>query len=157
MKYFSVLALFSALGSLCLAQEAFPGATFNISTNFTGLSESANLSTTQTFATISGTILRRETDLIATRQEGVWSKPPAQFVVLTPFGNYSTSGTTGVTFSNFSIADGATIDLRLGIQGRASVVPNILFNVSHLSPCSAIWTVSGDIDSVVYTYDGLVC
>ncbi|KAJ6574175.1 hypothetical protein B0H19DRAFT_1063163 [Mycena capillaripes] len=153
MKSFSAIALFSALSSISLAQESFPGAEFRVEFNFVGLSSSVNLS--QPFGTISGTILERQNTL-ATRQEGVWSKPPAQFVALTPFGNYTSGTTTQVNFANFSIADGATIDLRLGIQGRPSVAPNILFNVSYASPCSAFWTVQGDINTVVYTYEGLI-
>ncbi|KAJ7855847.1 hypothetical protein B0H13DRAFT_1902892 [Mycena leptocephala] len=152
MKSFSVIALLSSLGSLSLAQESFPGAEFKVSFEFLGLSSSANLS--QPFGTISGSILERKS-ILATRQEGVWSKPPAQFVAVTPLGNYTSGTTTVANFANFSIADGATIDLRLGIQGRASVAPNILFNVSYASPCSAFWTVDGDINTVVYTYEGL--
>ncbi|KAJ7119787.1 hypothetical protein C8R44DRAFT_922162 [Mycena epipterygia] len=156
MKSFSILALFSALGSLCVAQETFPGAEFSVSTSFVKLSATADL--TRPFATISGTILERKTSAIATRQEGAWSQPLKPLVTLTPFGNYSVSGTSVVNFSNFSIPNGAMIDLRLGIQGRPSVAPNILFNVSYSSLCSAFWTVEGtDVNSVVYTYEGLVC
>ncbi|KAJ7119788.1 hypothetical protein C8R44DRAFT_878183 [Mycena epipterygia] len=136
MKSFSILALFSALGSL-----------------FVKLSATADL--TRPFATISGTILERKTSAIATRQEGAWSQPLKPLVVLTPFGNYSVNGTTQVLFSNFNIPDGAMIDLRLGIQGRPSVAPNIFFTVSKSSPCQAVWTVMGDINSVVYNYTGL--
>ncbi|KAJ7705749.1 hypothetical protein B0H16DRAFT_1635786, partial [Mycena metata] len=138
MKSISVIALLFSLGSLSLAQESFPGAEFRVEFNFLGLSASADLS--QPFATISGSILERQNTL-ATRQEGVWTKPPAQIVVLSPLGNYTSGTTTVANFANFSIPDGATIDLRLGIQGRASIAPNILFNVSYASPCSASWTV----------------
>jgi hypothetical protein len=44
MKSFSVIALLSALSSLSLAQESFPGAEFRILFNFTDLSSSADLS-----------------------------------------------------------------------------------------------------------------
>ncbi|KAJ7759925.1 hypothetical protein B0H16DRAFT_1533030 [Mycena metata] len=154
MKSFSVIALLSSFGSLSLAQESFPGAGFRVQFEFLDLSSSANLSLP--FATISGSILEHQSTL-ATRQEGVWSKPPAQIVVLTPLGNYTSGTTTVANFANFSIPDGATLDLRLGIKGRASVAPNIVFNVSYASPCSAFWTVTGDINTVVYSYEGLVC
>ncbi|KAJ7465097.1 hypothetical protein FB451DRAFT_1262620, partial [Mycena latifolia] len=159
MKLPSAIALFSALSSLCLAQETFPGARFTATTNITGLSTSSDL--TKAFATISGTILERKTStstpFLATRQEGLWSDPPKIATQLTPFGDYLLSGTTVVKFADFNISDGALIDLHLGVKGAPGVVPNILFNVSYSSLCSAFWTVAGNISVWIYTYEGLVC
>jgi hypothetical protein len=121
---------------LSLAQESFPGAEFKVSFEFLGLSSSANLS--QPFGvslshlaslyfvfisvrqTISGSILERKS-ILATRQEGVWSKPPAQFVAVTPLGNYTSGTTTVANFANFSIADGATVRrLQMQLEKRDS-------------------------------------
>ncbi|KAJ6601536.1 hypothetical protein B0H10DRAFT_1958465 [Mycena sp. CBHHK59/15] len=157
MKSLSVIALFSALGSLCLAQETFPGARFTISTNITGLNASADL--TKPFVTISGTILERKTmsgtPFLTTRQEGLWSEPPAITTQLTPSGDYLLNGTTVVKFSNFNISDSALIDICLGVKGAPGTIPNILFTVSYSSPCSSFLTVSGNINLWIYTYEGL--
>jgi hypothetical protein len=47
--------------------------------------------------------------LPATRQEGLWSTPPAIATQLTPFGDYQVNGTTVVKFKDFKVADHALV------------------------------------------------